>query len=138
MMEASSEEAEAVDGSSSGIQGNADADADCVSASGAVESFVAADAAIEMQAGDTALAGMSPCFFNVHILTCLLQLIGTLQQPEQMKLPLKTKRFFMTWTIAMVPPRPIQIPAKASANKNDFTRCISSAEEATLLMTATW
>lgn len=47
--------------------------------------------------------------------------MGMLQQPEQMKLPLKAKRVFMTWTIAMFLLRPIQLLAKASRNKNDFT-----------------
>jgi hypothetical protein len=68
MIEASSEEAAAVDSSSSGIQVTADADAECVAGTGAG----VADAAIEMQEGDIA-AGLSPVFLSMRIpLTPLL------------------------------------------------------------------
>ena len=60
MIEASSEEAAAVAGSSSGIQVSADADAECVAGTGAV-----ADAAIEMQEDDIA-AGLSPVFVSMR------------------------------------------------------------------------
>ena len=65
MIEASSEEAAAVAGSSSGIQVSADADAECVAGTGAV-----ADAAIEMQEDDIA-AGLSPVFYQCANLSCL-------------------------------------------------------------------
>ena len=61
MIEASSEEAAAVAGSSSGIQDSADADAECVAGTGAG----VADAAIEMQEDDIA-AGLSPVFLSMR------------------------------------------------------------------------